>query len=123
MSLPPVSTLHRIGVADDVDDIHYVHDLFREGGIKSGGGEGSRVWGYAIFVEESEREGARALILGSHRYRTGDLHVFMFEHPGPSNRRCPEEDIAALFDWRARLRGREDLIALKDYYGEKIKPA
>ena len=109
-SLPPVSSLHDIGHADDWDDICYVDGLFLEGGIKSGGGEGSRIAGYTISVEESECEKARALILGSHRYRTGDLHVFMFAYPGAWNLGWHEEDRAALTDWRRSLHARENLM-------------
>ena len=109
-SLPPANSLHDIGQADDWDDISYIHDLFLEGGIKSGGGEGSGIGGYSIAVEESECEKARALILGSHRYRTGDLHVFLFAHPGACGRGWHEEDRAALSDWRGRLRARENLM-------------
>ena len=100
MSLPLPSSLHRIGLADDTEDIHYVHTLMTGAGIKSGGGEGSRVWGYTILVDVSEREAARALIVQSHRFRTGDLHVFMLEHPGPSNRKWHKDDLSAMLEWR-----------------------
>jgi len=116
MSPPLPSSLLRLGLADDTGDFHYVHDLLQQAGVKSATGEGSRVWGYTIIVEASELQPARDLIFQSHRYRTGDLHVFMLEHCGPINRKWEEEDVKRMLDWRGSLRSREDLVALRGYY-------
>ncbi len=92
------------GIADDKSDLSYAIDVLQQAGIECGA-EGSRIWAYTLLSADPHR--AQQVISASHRYRTGDLHVFLVERPFDylSGDMDPAE-VQRFFAWRDGLRAR-----------------
>jgi hypothetical protein len=99
----------RLGVADHIDDLHRVLDIGKAAGVAIIPEDGSGAAAYSFSIEEREWARARAALSASHLFRSGDLHVFLHDHPIPRDRKLTKEEHAAYSTWRLSVRTQEDL--------------
>src|SRR4051812_48676413 len=101
-------------VADDSGDAIYVIELLEAEG-QSSGSEGNRTAGYWLTAVDPEK--ARACIMRSVRFRTGDLRVFFLQHP--QVRSIHEDDSQASSEWRSALRRLDEAAKLLPFRADE----
>jgi hypothetical protein len=107
--------MNYFAIADDGPDLDYALEVLSAAGIEASA-DGSRIGGYMIYATDPNR--AQSVISQSHRFRTGDLHVFFLQHPRVNTRQLHDDDLRRYHEWRLGLRtqGRmvEHLLAPDD---------
>ncbi len=95
--------MNAFAIADDVPDHDYAIEVLSAAGIEASA-EGSRFWGYVMFATDPNR--AQSIVSQSHRFRTGDLHLFLLQYPRAHTRQFHPEDVRRFHEWRLGLRTR-----------------
>src|SRR3954468_21339209 len=99
----------RLGIADHIDDLHQVFDIGKAAGVTIIPEDGSGAAAYAFSIDEREWACAHGALSAAHRFRSGDLHVFLHAHIIPRDRKLTEEEQAAYSNWRLSVRTQENL--------------
>jgi hypothetical protein len=99
-------------IADDIPDSDYTIEVLSAAGVDASA-EGSRVWGYMMFATDPNR--AQSVLSQSHRFRTGDLHLFFLQHPRSITREFHPDDIRGFHEWRLSLRTRDGIAAQQSF--------
>ncbi|WP_138223336.1 hypothetical protein [Nibricoccus aquaticus] len=100
-------TNSRLGIAETTDDLHRVVAVCRAAEINLHPEDGNSGIGYAFTVSTNEWANAQRLITASHRFRSGDLRVFLFDHPIPQDMPLRKEVWNEYSSWRVSLRHKD----------------
>jgi hypothetical protein len=100
----------QLGIADATADLHYVIEICKADGLTVLPDDGSGTAGYAFGIRTTDWARARGLISASHRFRSGDLHVFLFDQAIPNGQQLSKAVQRGFLTWRGSLRRQETLI-------------
>ena len=100
----------RLGIADDIDDLHRVREIGKSAGVTIIPEDGSGTAAYAFSITASEWALAHSALCASHLYRSGDLRVFLHAHPIPRHRKLTKEETSAYSAWRLSIRAQEKIM-------------
>ena len=105
----------RLGIADNINDLHRVREIGKVAGLNIIPDDGSGVAAYPFSIDEIEWDRACHVLMSSHLFRTGDLHVFIYTRKIPCDKKRSAEEDAEYSNWRLSLR-RQDMLAKKNLY-------
>ena len=94
-------------MAQDIPDLDLAREVLATAGVELTA-EGSRIHGYSLCVDDPDR--ARSAISSSHRFRTGDLRLFLLQYPLCLSQRMHPDDVRGFWEWRRGLAARDHIV-------------
>lgn len=94
-------------IAQDTPDRALAGEVLAAAGVEMTA-EGSRTRGYSLCVNDPDR--ARNAISCSHRFRTGDLRLFLLQYPLCLSQRMHPDDVRGFWEWRRSLAARDHIV-------------
>lgn len=94
-------------MAPDVPDLSLAREVLAAAGVELAS-EGSRTRGYSLCVDDPDQ--ARCAITCSHRFRTGDLRLFLLQYPRWLSQRMHPDDVRGFWEWRRSLAARDRIV-------------
>jgi hypothetical protein len=94
-------------IAPDIPDLALAREVLAAAGVEMTA-EGSRTRGCSLCVDDPDR--ARNAISCSHRFRTGDLRLFLLQYPRLLSQPMHPDDVRGFWEWRRSLTARDRII-------------